>query len=215
MLPLEKSFFDFRLQDVPCKSILGLLEEVGMLFLRSLSIGCLIVIGALADPITLQIAPQFVTEGQTVNEGVVISGLGLPPEVGAFDIFIGFDPSLLTPTNVEFGPLLGDPSLFEALTAFSLNVSNVEAAEVSLLPTSDLDALQSSSFTLATISFVALANGTADFSYLGGPIDDGNGVLIFGTKVVPEPPSIVSLATCLVALAWLVRYRRPIGQRNS
>jgi hypothetical protein len=190
-----------------------------MLLLRSLSIGCLIVIGALADtvdPLTVQIAPQVVTAGQTVNENVVISGLGLPPEVGAFDMFIGFDSFLLTPTNVGFGPFLGDPTLFEALTAFSLNASSVEAAEVSLLPTPDLDALQSNSFTLATISFDAPTSGTAEFSYLGGPIDDGNGVLIFGTKqVVPEPQSIVFLATCLVALPWLVRYRRPAGKRNS
>jgi hypothetical protein len=188
-----------------------------MQFLRSLPIGCLFclfAIGALADPISVQIAPQVVTAGQTLNEDVVISGLGLPPEVGAFDMFIGFDPSLLVPTNVGFGPFLGDPSLFEALTAFSLNPSNVEAAEVSLLPTADLDTLQSSSFTLATLSFAALASGTAEFSYLGGPIDDGNGMLIFGTKEfspVPEPSSILPLATCLVVLAGLVRRKRRIG----
>jgi hypothetical protein len=72
-----------------------------------------------------------------------------------------------------------------------------------------LDARQSSSFTLATLTFQALASGTANFNYLGGPIDDGNATLIFGSKqVVPEPPTWAPVATCFAAIIGIYRRKR-------
>jgi hypothetical protein len=188
-----------------------------MLFLRSLSIGCLIVIWASADPITLQIAPQLVTAGQTVNENVVISGLGLPPEVGAFDLGVSYDPTLLRPTGITFGDFLGDPLQFEALTASNLSFAPniVEGAEVSLLSNAQLDALQLPSFTLFTIDFLGIGNGAAAFQYAGGPVDDGNGSLIFGTKsIVPEPNTLLLLGSVLLSLIVLTSLRKALKARR-
>jgi len=175
-------------------------------------IGELVAIGIIALPITLpayasvflHLAPPSatVTTGDTVNVEVSIGGLGNPPSVGAFDLSVGFDPAILSPTAVTFGPFLGDESLFEALTAFDFSVPGVvEFAEVSLLTPAELDALQSSGFSLATLSFVATGNGTTSFDFIGDRrIDDA-----FGNKlIVPEPATVFLVAVALVAL-WGMR----------
>jgi hypothetical protein len=169
---------------------------------------------------TLQINPSLVsvTTGNPVNVNLVIAGIGVPgaKEVGSFDIFVGFNPALVTPVGATFGLLLGDPGLFEALTATSFTANRAEAAEVSLLTNAQLDALQTTStFTLATLSFTATGTGMAAFTYDGGPVDDGNGVLIAGTKtVVPEPNLGAVTAFLLAGLAgW--RYRRRLPARHA
>jgi hypothetical protein len=167
-----------------------------------------------ADAATLQINPTLVsvTSGSSVNVDLVINGIGLPGamEVGSFDIFVGFNPSLVTPAGATFGLLLGDPDVFEALTATSFTGNRAEAAEVSLLTNAELDSLQTtSSFTLASLSFTAIGSGVAAFTYDGGPVDDGNGVLIAGTKtVVPEPTLAFPMAILMAAgVMWRLRGR--------
>jgi hypothetical protein len=168
-----------------------------------------------AGPVGLQFNPasQAVLTGQSVSADVMITGLGLPPEVGSFDLSIAFDPSLLSPVSISFGLLLGNPLFFEALTDsfFVGNIAN--AAEVSLLSNAQLDALQSSSFSLFTMNFTALRNGTATFTYAGGPVDDGNGQLIFGSKV-PEPEPGFLLVTGLVCLP-LLELLRALGDSQE
>jgi hypothetical protein len=141
-----------------------------------------------------------VTTGNIVDLDVSISGLGNPPSVGTFDLSVGFDSTILSPTSVTFGPLLGDPSLLEALTAFDLSSPGiVEFAEVSLLSPSDLDALQSPSFSLATISFTAISEGSSPFFFAGNQIVDD----AFGNKLpvsTPEPDTVLLLGVSLLAL---------------
>jgi hypothetical protein len=146
-----------------------------------------------------------VTTGNTVNVNVSISGLSNPPSVGAFDLDVGFNPAILSPTAVTFGPFLGDPLLFEALTGFDFGTPGiVEFAEVSLLSPSELDALQSPSFSLATLSFRATSNGTSPFMFVGNQrVDDA-----FGNKLrIPEPATAFLLGLGLIALLII---RRPI-----
>ena len=135
---------------------------------------------------------------------------------------IGYDPTLLMPTSVTFGDLLGDPLLFQALTASNLAFAPniVEAAEVSLLSNAQLDLLQAASFTLFTVDFQAIGNGTTSVQYAGGPIDDGNGNLLFGTKTIgpmiaPEPGSLVLLGSGLCFLAVLGRLRLAAKGRRA
>lgn len=192
--------------------------------IRLALLGSALSVPAWADAV-LSISPSSaaVLSGSPLNVDVVISGLGLPPEVGSFDLGVSYDPTLLTPTGVTFGNFLGDPSVFQALTMSNLSFAPniVEAAEVSLLSTAALDALQPASFTLFTIDFSAIGNGTANLQYPGGPIDDGNGVLLFGTKTisaVPEPRSLllVGSALCLLAIlnSLLLRCRRNVTFTN-
>jgi hypothetical protein len=161
---------------------------------------------------TLQLVPSVnnFNRGDVVTLELNILGLGSPGsmEVGSFDSFIGFDPSLLSPTGAQFTLLLGDPSLGQALTAYSTGPNWAEATDVSLLSVAELDALQPSNFTLATYSFVALQSGSVDFVYLGGPVDNGYGELIAGSKgFTPEPTSILLMLSGVVAGSWW-RFRR-------
>jgi hypothetical protein len=140
---------------------------------------------------------QPVITGQQVNVDVVISGLGnfMPPSAGSFDLTAAFDPTLLLPTTVTFGPFLGDPNLGQALTGYQFSASEVEFAEVSLLTPEQLDALQPGMFTLATLSFTALRDGTASFSLVDGVVDDPFGHKLF---IVPEPGTVALLASGLL-----------------
>jgi hypothetical protein len=162
--------------------------------------------------ILLSLVPSSatVTTGNTVDVDVIISGLGNPPSVGTFDLDIGFNTAILAPTAVTFGAFLGDPALFEALTAFDFGTpGRVEFAEVSLLSPSELDALQQSSFSLATLSFSAIANGTSPFFFAGNQIVDD----AFGNKLpIPEPATVLLLAAGLIALRTI---RRPLRRSVS
>jgi hypothetical protein len=157
--------------------------------------------------------PSFVT-GDIVNVAAVISGLptGSPPSVGAFDLSVAFDPAALFPLDVTFGPYLGDPLLFEALTDVDLSSPGiVNFAEVSLLSPAELDALQPGDFTLATLSFRALRTGRTSLSYLAIRVDDAFGDKILVTAV-PEPATLglvlLGLSAAGTRLRRRVRHRR-------
>ncbi len=159
--------------------------------------------------ILLSLVPSSatVTTGNTVDVDVIISGLGNPPSVGTFDLDVGFNTAILAPTTVMFGAFLGDPTLFEALTAFDFGTpGKVEFAEVSLLSPSELDVLQRSSFLLAILSFSAISNGTSPLFFAGNQIVDD----AFGNKLpisIPEPATGFLLGSCLISL-WIIR--RPL-----
>jgi hypothetical protein len=144
--------------------------------------------------LTFQPSAQVVVKGGSVSFNVIVSGLGLPPEVGSFDLTVIYDPGLLAPSGVIFGSSLGDPTL-TALTGFNISSPLLEFAEVSLLPTAELDKLQMPSIVLATINFDAIASGTTSLSLVTGVVDDGGGNKIFTT--IPEPGT----ALCGLALA--------------
>lgn len=159
-----------------------------------------------ADPITLSAIPSStsVTAGGVVSVPVFISGLGRPPAVGAFDLSLAFNSLLLSPTMVVFGPFLGDPSLFEALTGFDFSTPGIaEFAEVSLLTPAELNALQPPSFLLATLSFVGLGTGSIGFNFASVRVDDA-----FGNKLaisIPEPATILLAGIGLLALWTFAR----------
>lgn len=158
----------------------------------------------LANTVALQLVPSETTvnTGDIVTLQAIITGLGDPGsmEVGSFDIFEGFDPSLLLYQQTVFTSLLGDPSLGQAIIATGGGADYVEAVDVSLLSIPDLDAMQPSDFTLATFYFVATGSGSIKFRDLGGPIDNGLGQLIAGTKTkLPEPSSLTLLLAGIAA----------------
>jgi len=184
--------------------------SISLLFTLWLSITC-------AEAISLDFVPAFqtVATGQSVVVDLVISGLARPPSVGAFDLDVSFDPSILTPVDVVFGPFLGDPLLFEAITGFSFPPGIVDLAEVSLLLPSELDSLQPSSFSLATLYFTASGDGISPLVLSEVIVDDAFGdklEVVAGTgavEVVPEPSTAWLLGSGLAALSachWGRRY---------
>ena len=184
----------------------------GILFV--LLVGFLVVAQSVSAAITLSLSPSPATfsVGDTFDVELVIAGLnaGAPPGVGAFDLNIDYDPGLLSAVGVTFGTALGDPDL-DALSASDLATpGNVNVAEVSLLDTATLVSTQPSSFTLAKITFTALADGTSGFSLVGDlRVDDplGNKLAIN----VPEPDSVGLLLVGLAIGGWRIHLtsRRP------
>jgi hypothetical protein len=164
---------------------------------------------ALAVSIGFVPSAQSVGLGQSASVDIVISGLGdgTSPSLGAFDLNVSFDPTILAPTGVTFGIFLGDPDLFEAITAFDLLLAPgvLNVAETSLLLSAELHALQPASFTLATLSFDTLARGTSALTLAinpGGLVDQDAGELRAETSrgsisVVPEPGTLLLLGLAL------------------
>ena len=119
-----------------------------------------------AQAITIQFVPadQTVNLGDLASVDILLSGLGegVAPSLGSFDLDVTFDPTILVPVSVTFGPFLGDPlDPLETLTAYLFAPGLVDLAEVSLLFDFELDALQPNGFPLATLFFDTVGVGTS------------------------------------------------------
>ena len=170
---------------------------------------------------------QEVAVGDSVDVGVVISGLRdfAPVSLGDFDLDVTFDDSILSFDSLAFGSFLGDPFLGDAITGVDDSVSGVvNLFEVSLLEPDGvicilcippfLDDLQPGSFTLATLTFEALAAGTSSLllninalgDAFGDPLSADLGV--GSITAVPEPATLILLSLGLIALVGLRRIDR-------
>jgi hypothetical protein len=131
----------------------------------------------LALAVTLEFLPasQMVGLGRPVSVDVVISGLaaGGPSSVGAFDLDVSFNPSILSSTGVRFGQFLGGPG--EVLTTSSLGRGVIDLAAVSFLSPQELNALQPARFSLASLDFSPLREGTTPLSFSQAVIADAFG----------------------------------------
>jgi hypothetical protein len=141
-----------------------------------------------AAPVNLAFAPpaQLVAVGGSATVQLVISGLGnhAAPSLGDYDVLVVFDPNILASTSVTFG----DPVLGDQLDLFGLGNLNgsqlmrpgsLRVFEISLDAAADLDSMQPASFTLATLDFHAIGEGTSTLSIqinslgdsIGNPLD--------------------------------------------
>ncbi len=140
------------------------------------------------------------TLGSGVNVNLVISGLGVAtaPSLGAFDLDVNYDSSLLTLSAVTFGDQL-DLLGLGSITGETSSMGLVNLFEISLDSTSILDSLQADSFSLATLSFNTLGVGSSLLDYsnvilsdaAGTPLEagltDGNINVLRPPGAVPEP----------------------------
>jgi hypothetical protein len=151
----------------------------------------------------LEFVPQPSTPEQLVVN-LVLSGLapGGPPSLGAFELVVGFEPSTLMPLTVEFGPFLGDPAGFEAITSVNVLPGTVSLSEVSLLVPSALDTLQPASFTLATLAFELTGAPQQPLLLLDAVFSDAFGDVITdnGNGGAPEPSIALLIAIAGIAL---------------
>ena len=174
-----------------------------------------------AEAVTLELfssSQTFIT-GDSVTVDVRISGLHAPgpPSLGAFDLKVGFDPTLLSPNTVAFGPFLGNQAS-TAIGDFGFSDSGIASfSDVSLLSPSELDSLQPERFSLATLIFTARQKGKSRFELVPDiQLGDAFGKVILVTKtkdvLVPEPNQLVfvlvGLTITLYHLLGRARLRR-------
>ncbi len=173
----------------------------------------------LAVTITLDPMLQTILPGDTAIVDLNISGLGnfVTPTLGAFDLDVTFDASLLSFTDVTFGTFLGDPALFEAITLVDFSAGGL--LELSLLSSIALDAIQPDAFTLATLEFTGIGVGTSPLNLENVVLSDALGFVISNPTLenasvnviasVPEPsPSLLMGISLLGLLGYGWRQRR-------
>jgi len=176
---------------------------------------------ATSHAITIGFDFQSVFLGDSVDVEVVISGLGdfSPDSLGTFDMNISYDPTVLGFSGVTFGdPILGDQlDLFDFgmnfMGEFSFN-GLVNIYEISFDLPDDLNSLQASTFTLATLSFDALAVGTSSLIYNSVMLGDSWGEPLMVAMLesgevdvapVPEPATLLLLVSGLIGIIGLNR----------
>lgn len=167
----------------------------------SLTIAIIIVVfssGTQSATLTLAPSSQAIDLNDMLSIDLLISDLGdlSSPSLGAFDVDITFDNSILSFNSETFGTMLG-------LSIQNVNTSAsgvIGLSEVSLELTATLDSIQPDSFLLATLMFQGIGEGTTPLGFSSIALSDAIG------SVIPNPAFISSSATVVVPLpasVWL------------
>lgn len=174
----------------------------------------LLVSATRAEAVSISLLPSSpsVTLGNTISIDIVIAdlGIGVPPTVAAFDLDVSFLASVLSFVSADFGDDLGILGIETLAPSVNLlaGPTRVDLALQSLLPNATLDANQPSTFVLATLHFVALAEGESPLAItqavLANTAGGGIGATRNGASVtvlpVPEPSIALLLALGLGGL---------------
>jgi hypothetical protein len=130
-----------------------------------------------AHAVLLSVQPDttFAANGDLVSLDIVVSGLGNfgPDSLGAFDVFMGYDATVLSFSGYSLNNLLGDLG-GQAIDSSAGDLGgSVNIAEVSLLAAAVLDALQPDEFIMASLNFDVLdlaIGATTELSILPGAV---------------------------------------------
>lgn len=188
-----------------------------------------------ANAIQLSVQPGFinVAPGAGVDVSLVISGLGdgVAPALGAFDLNLAFDTSVLTYDSVTFGDSgLGNQLALNVPSvdgdSFDAGLGVLNLFSVSLDSVSDLESLQAGSFVLASLHFTASGLGLSGLTLsdiilsdavgadlIADTIRGGSVEVTRGTATVPDAGMVfpgVFLLAFGAGCSW-IRQRRGQG----
>lgn len=158
-----------------------------------------------AATLSLQPSTASVAQGGSFTVDLLVSDLGANDDLGAFDLSVLFDASVLQFSGYTLGTGLGDTAAGEAFDA-SLGLTGngvLNLSQVSLLW--DLSS-QAGSFKLATLTFTASQVGTGALSIGGVTLGDAWGAPVSATTlggsvaVTPAVPEPQALALMLAGL---------------
>jgi hypothetical protein len=129
--------------------------------------------------LTITPGTQSVSAGSPVSFAVNISGLGSGIALGAYVLDIGFDSALLNFSQATFGdPVLGDQlDLLKTgsnAPSATPSLGNIKLIEFSLDDSATLIAQQARQFTLTTLSFTSLTQGTSPLTLSVDSLTDAN-----------------------------------------
>jgi hypothetical protein len=160
---------------------------------------------ALALTLSLEPDLQSTIPGGGAALALNIAGLdaGGPISLGAFDLGISFNDSILNFEYVFYSQNLGSPDPLDFETFIftdDLSPGYVRLQEVSLLWPPELDILQSEQFNLAFLTFRGEAIGFSDLELKNVVLSDAFGFQIpnpsldnASVNVVPEPATVILL----------------------
>lgn len=179
-------------------------------------------LAAHASTISFQPTSQTINLGSSTTVNVEISGLSSSQALGAFDLFVKSNSSILSATNVLYYSFLGGSEL----TGTVFGSGSTEASEVSFESTATLLALQATQpFSLFEITYKGIGVGTSSLT-LGSPLvlADGAGNKLAAPTVtagsitvdgvppppspVPEPSSLALLSTGCGSIMMFLKRRR-------
>lgn len=181
-------------------------------------------LAASASTITFSPTSQTINLGASTTVDVLISGLSANQALGAFDLFVDSNSSIISATNVSFFSNLGNPN--NEITGSTLSTGSTEGAETSLESTATLLGLQGSQpFSLFEVTYTGVGVGTSLLTLASSPeyLADGAGAILAAPTVVngsitvlgkggmsttPEPSSLALLASGGGVIAAMLKRRR-------
>jgi hypothetical protein len=143
---------------------------------------------------------------QTAEVSVWISGLGnyAAPNLGAYDLEIGFNPGVLQFESLSFASYLGYPG--NSIPLYELSSPGVLSILETSLFNGVLNTLQPGAFPLFSIQFTLTALENSTLTFLSAGLSDGAGNAIYAdlqpasVYAVPIPSSLLLLSAAVLGL---------------
>ena len=158
-----------------------------------------IVVSTSAFSATLSLEPttQTINFSETASVDLLISGLGdfTSPSLGAFDVDINFDNTVISFSTATFGTFLG--TSIQGVDTSTPGMVKLDEVSLESVPT--LDGLQSDSFLLATLTFDGTSAGRSQLEFGAVVLSDAFGSIIADPTLVPSSITVVPLP----AAVWL------------